>query len=144
MADSEAANYDISVIDVSPAGLDVTSKALVELSKSVAERIGTIHTTLNGLRVAWQGQAASDAEKVQNEWARVMTELFGTEEDPSLGVLPTLADGVGMAWGNFSVAEQGVTKIFTEFLTNLTATGSGDPEEVTDTNRTAVTMTFPY
>ncbi|MEU1306079.1 hypothetical protein, partial [Streptomyces shenzhenensis] len=30
-----------------------------------------------------------------------------------------------MAWGNFSVAEQGVTKIFTEFLTNLTATGSG-------------------
>ncbi|MFJ8599783.1 WXG100 family type VII secretion target [Streptomyces shenzhenensis] len=144
MADSEAANYDISVIDVSPAGLDVTSKALVELSKSVAERIGTIHTTLNGLRVAWQGQAASDAEKVQNEWARVMTELFGTEEDPSLGVLPTLADGVAMAWGNFSVAEQGVTKIFTEFLTNLTATGSGDPEEVTDTNRTAVTMTFPY
>ena len=144
MADSEAANYDISVIDASPAGLNVTSKSLVELSNSVAERIGTIHTTLNGLRVAWQGQAASDAEKVQNEWARVMTQLFGTEEDPSLGVLPTLADGVGMAWSNFSVAEQGVTKIFTEFLTNLTATGSGDPEEVTDTNRTAVTMTFPY
>ncbi|MDT0549353.1 MULTISPECIES: WXG100 family type VII secretion target [Streptomyces] len=144
MADSEAANYDISVIDVSPAGLNVTSKSLVELSNSVAERIGTIHTTLNGLRVAWQGQAASDAEKVQNEWTRVMTELFGTEENPSLGVLPALADGVGMAWGNFSVAEQGVTKIFTEFITNLTATGSGDPGEVTDTNRTAVTMTFPY
>ncbi|WP_326615434.1 WXG100 family type VII secretion target (plasmid) [Streptomyces scopuliridis] len=144
MADSEAANYDISVIDVSPAGMDVTAKALVALSLSVAERIGTIHTTLNGLRVAWQGQAATDAEKVQNEWTRVMTELFGTEEDPSLGVLPALADGVGMAWGNFSVAEQGVIKIFTEFITNLTATGGGDPEEVTDTNRTAVTMTFPY
>ncbi|MEU5030659.1 WXG100 family type VII secretion target [Streptomyces milbemycinicus] len=144
MADSEAANYDISVIDVSPAGLNVTSKSLVELSNSVAERIGTIHTTLNGLHVAWQGQAASDAEKVQNEWTRVMTGLFGTEENPSLGVLPALADGVGMAWGNFSVAEQGVTKIFTEFITNLTATGSGDPGEVTDTNRTAVTMTFPY
>ncbi|MFF2852333.1 hypothetical protein ACFVT5_39375 [Streptomyces sp. NPDC058001] len=145
MADSEAANYDLSVIDVSPAGMNVTSKTLVELSLSVAERIGTILTTLNGLRVGWQGQAASDAEKVQKEWTRVMTELFGTEEDPSLGVLPALADGVGMAWGNFSVAEQGVTKIFTEFIINLTGTGSGgDPEEVTDTNRTAVTMTFPY
>ncbi|MFJ6573535.1 hypothetical protein ACIQNU_39635 [Streptomyces sp. NPDC091292] len=144
MADSEAANYDLSVIDVSPAGMNVTSKTLVELSLAVAERIGTILTTLNGLRLAWQGQAAMDAEKVQNEWTRVMTELFGTEEDPSLGVLPALADGVGMAWGNFSVAEQGVTKIFTEFLTNLTGTGGGDPEEVTDTNRTAVTMTFPY
>ncbi|MDH6565084.1 hypothetical protein M2160_000105 [Streptomyces sp. SAI-117] len=144
MADSETANYDISVIDMSPVGLNVTSRSLVELSKSVAEHISTINTTLYGLRVAWQGQAASDAEEVQNEWTRVMTELFGTEEDPSRGVLPALADGVGMAWGNFSVAEQGVTKIFTEFLTNLTATGSGDPEEVTDTNRTAVTMTFPY
>ncbi|MDH6513825.1 hypothetical protein M2163_009202 [Streptomyces sp. SAI-135] len=144
MADSETADYDLSVIDVSPVGLNVTSRALVELSSSVADRISTIYTTLNGLRVAWQGQAASDAEEVQNEWTRVMTELFGTEEDPSRGVLPALADGVGMAWGNFSVAEQGVTKIFTEFLTNLTATGGGDPEEVTDTNRTAVTMTFPY
>lgn len=145
MADSEAANYDISVIDVSPAGMNATSKTLVELSLSVVERISTINTTLSGLRLAWQGQAATDAEKVQNEWTRVMRELFGTEEDPSLGVLPTLVDGVGMAWGNFSVAEQGVTKIFTEFITNLTATGGGgDPEEVTDTNRTAVTMTFPY
>lgn len=144
MADSEAANYDISVIDVSPAGMNATSKTLVELSLSVVERISTIQTSLSGLRLAWQGQAATDAEKVQNEWTRVMKELFGTEEDPSLGVLPTLADGVGMAWGNFSVAEQGVTKIFTEFITNLTATGGGDPQEVTDTNRTAVTMTFPY
>lgn len=145
MADSEGANYDTSVIDVSPMGMDTTSQALVKLALSVAERIGTIHTTLSGLHVAWQGQAASDADAVQAEWTRVMKELFGTEEEPALGVLPTLADGVGMASGNFTAAEDGITKIFTEFITNLTATGGGgDPEEVTDTNRTAVTMTFPY
>ncbi|MEV8332038.1 hypothetical protein [Streptomyces niveus] len=146
MADSEGANYDTSVIDVSPMGMDTTSKVLVKLALSVAEHIGTIHTALNGLQVAWQGQAASDADAVQTEWTRVMKELFGTEEEPALGVLPTLADGVGMASGNFTVAEDGITKIFTEFITNLTATGGGggDPAEVTDTNRTAVTMTFPY
>lgn len=147
MADNEGANYDISVIDVSPMGMDTTSKVLIKLALSVAEHIGTIHATLSGLRVAWQGRAASDAEVVQAEWTRVMKELFGTEEEPALGVLPTLADGVVMASGNFSLAEDGITKIFTEFITNLTATGGGgggDPAEVTDTNRTAVTMTFPY
>ncbi|MET9557235.1 hypothetical protein [Streptomyces sp. NPDC006645] len=146
MADSDSANYDTSVIDVSPMGMHTTSQALVKLALSVVERIETVQTTLSGLRLAWQGQAASDAEVVQAEWTRVMTELFGTVEDPTLGVLPTLADGVGMASGNFTAAEDGITQIFAEFITNLTGTGGGggDPEEVTDTNRTAVTMTFPY
>ncbi|RDD83932.1 WXG100 family type VII secretion target [Streptomyces parvulus] len=147
MADSESANYDISVIDVSPMGMDTTATALFNLAKDLVDSIGTINSTLSGLRVAWQGRAASDAEEVQTEWTRVMTETFGTEEDPSLGVLPTLADGVGMASGNFSVAEVGITQLFKEFTTNLTDTGEGgggDPAPVTDTNRTAVTMTFPY
>ncbi|WP_409055175.1 WXG100 family type VII secretion target [Streptomyces sp. SYP-A7185] len=146
MADHGTTDYDLSVIDVSPGGMTSTSKQLADLALVVSERIGAINTTLGGLRVAWQGKAASDAEELSKEWTRVMTALFGTVENPLLGVLPTLADGLGMASGNFSVAEVGVTNLFKEFLANQSAEGDpgAAPEEITDTNRTAVTMTFPY
>ncbi|MFE7184279.1 WXG100 family type VII secretion target [Streptomyces erythrochromogenes] len=150
MADSGRADYDVSVIDVSPKGMRTTATQLKALALDVSESLGLINTTLGGLRIAWQGRAASDADEVTREWLRVITELFGTEEHPDKGVLPTLADGLGMASGNFSKAEDGIAKLFTDFRNALTSGGGeGDPpkdtppEEVTDTNKTAVTMTFP-
>ncbi|MET8678635.1 hypothetical protein ABZW18_13910 [Streptomyces sp. NPDC004647] len=149
MADSGQADYDVSVIDVSPSGMKTTATQLTDLALDVSESLGNINTTLSGLRIVWQGKAASDADEVAQEWLRVITELFGTKEDPSKGVLPTLADGVGMASGNFSKAEDGVAKLFTDFRNALTSGGGESdppkdtpPEEVTDTNKTAVTMTF--
>jgi hypothetical protein len=103
------------------------------------------------LRVAWQGKAATDAEDLNHEWIRVMTELFGTKDDPKQGVLPTLADGVGMAAANFTLAEVGIKDLFTHFTDATSGSGGSDkppndndhPKAVTDTNQTAVTMTFP-
>jgi uncharacterized protein YukE len=141
MADS-GPDYDVSVITVSPSGLNTIATNLVGLGQAISDSLVTINNTLSGLRVAWQGQAASDAEDLNQNWMRVMTELFGTEDDPDKGVLPALADGVAMASGNFSVTEVGVTSLFKRF----TGTASDDdkrPDPVTDTNQTAVTMTFP-
>ncbi|WP_406002911.1 WXG100 family type VII secretion target [Streptomyces sp. NBC_00829] len=150
MADSGQADYDVSVIDVSPRGMNTTAAQVKNLAQDVSDSLGLISTTLGGLRIAWQGKAASEADEVAREWLRVITELFGTKEDPSKGVLPTLANGVGMASGNFSKAEDGIVRLFTDFRNALTSGGGeGDPpkdtppEEVTDTNKTAVTMTFP-
>ncbi|WP_030880910.1 WXG100 family type VII secretion target [Streptomyces varsoviensis] len=89
------ADYDTSVISVSPSGLKTVGKELATLSGDVVKSLNTIHGALDGLKVSWQGKAASDADEVNEEWLRVMTELFGTKEDPHKGVLPALADGVG-------------------------------------------------
>ncbi|MEV0276659.1 hypothetical protein AB0I22_09805 [Streptomyces sp. NPDC050610] len=149
MGDSGKADYDTSVISVSPSGLKATGKELAALSADVVKSLNTIHTALDGLKVNWQGKAASDAEEVNQEWLRVMSELFGTKEDPHKGVLPALSDGVGMAAFNFSTAEDGVAEAFTKFREGLAEKTGGDdkpkdtpPEAVTDTNKTAVTMTF--
>ncbi|KOG85063.1 WXG100 family type VII secretion target [Streptomyces varsoviensis] len=143
------ADYDTSVISVSPSGLKTVGKELATLSGDVVKSLNTIHGALDGLKVSWQGKAASDADEVNEEWLRVMTELFGTKEDPHKGVLPALADGVGMAAYNFSTAEDGLADAFTKFREGLAEKTGGDdkpkdtpPEAVTDTNKTAVTMTF--
>ncbi|MFE7114985.1 WXG100 family type VII secretion target [Streptomyces sp. NPDC057654] len=148
MGDTGKADYDTSVISVSPSGLKTVGKELAGLSKDVVTSLNKIHTTLDGLKVSWQGKAASDADEVNEEWMRVMKELFGTKEDPHKGVLPALADGVGMAAFNFSTAEDGVAEAFTKFREGLTSKSGDDkpkdtpPDAVTDTNKTAVTMTF--
>jgi uncharacterized protein YukE len=151
MADNDKADYDTSVIAVSPLNMQTTGGQLSKLAQDVADSLTTINTQLASLKVAWQGKSAADADEVAQDWLRVITELFGTEEEPSKGVLPALADGVHMSWANFSGTEDGIRKLFADFHTALSGSGSGDgedskdtPKEVTDTNQTAVTMTFPY
>lgn len=143
MADTGDANYDVSVIDVSPLGMNTTAGNLVDLGQTVSDSLLTINKVLSELRVAWQGEAASDADELNKEWLRVMTNLFGTVENPEKGVLPTLTDGVGMASANFSTAEVGITDLFKNFV-NTSDSDKDRPDPVTDTNQTAVTMTFPY
>lgn len=157
MSDSGETDYDASTINVSPLGMNTTAKSLNGLAQSVADSLGVINTQLAGLRVAWQGKAASDAEMVNKQWMAVMNDLFGTEDDPSKGVLSALAGGLDRASANFSKAERGVTGIFKEFHDGLQPEEDGDggsksdedayptdqPDDQTDTNNTAVTLKFP-
>ncbi|MCK1797056.1 WXG100 family type VII secretion target [Streptomyces sp. XM4193] len=153
MSDSET-DYNTSTINVSPVGMSATAKSLNTLSQTVADSLSTINTELSALRVAWQGQAATDAEAVNKQWMHVMTRLFGTEDEPGKGVLSALAGGLDRAAANFSKAERGVTSIFTDFHDGLQPEEDGDggskeeyptekPDNQTDTNNTAVTLTFP-
>ncbi|MBD0736462.1 WXG100 family type VII secretion target [Streptomyces sp. CBMA29] len=146
MADSGTADYDTSVLNISPTGLKSDAADLVTLSKTVLSSLTTIRGQLEGLHVAWQGQAASDADEVNRKWVSVMTELFGTEDDPHKGVLSALADGVGGAAYNYTTAEDGIADAFKQFRTALTSgdgkTSDNPPDAVTDPNKTAVTMEF--
>lgn len=149
MADSGRADYDVSVIDVSPRGMNTTATQLKNLAQDVADSLTRVKATLDGLRLTWEGRSAKEADEVAQDWVRVTTELFGTKDDPKQGVLNALADGVGMASGNFSKAEDAIAQAFSEFRQAL-APGDGKsdppkdtpPESVTDTNKTAITMTF--
>lgn len=150
MADDGTADYDTSSIKVSPTGMQTTGGDMTRLAQDVSDSLKVINTQLGQLKIAWQGKSSTDADEVSQDWMRVITELFGTEEDPSKGVLPALADGVHMSWSNYSATEDGIRKIFADFLDGLTSQSGDDsnnqdpPEAVTDTNKTAVTMTFPY
>ncbi|MFI9809520.1 WXG100 family type VII secretion target [Streptomyces sp. NPDC052301] len=148
MADHGKADYDVCVIDVSPSGMLTTATQLVDLAQDVEDSLGRIHKILDALQIAWQGRSATDAEEVNRDWVRVATELFGTKEDPKKGVLPTLISGLGSVATNFTTAEDAIAKAFSDFRNNL-APGSGGsetddtpPKSVTDTNKTAITMTF--
>ncbi|MER7413358.1 MULTISPECIES: WXG100 family type VII secretion target [Streptomyces] len=147
----ESVDYDTSVINVSPSGMKASAETLHTYSESVATGLKNIKTQLDSLQIAWQGDSAKAAEEVSNEWIRVISGLFGTEDEPDKGVLNALANGVSSAASNFTNAESGVTKAFNQFRSELSGGGDGGdedpkdtpPEEVTDTNKTAVTMTFP-
>ncbi|MCX4768734.1 WXG100 family type VII secretion target [Streptomyces sp. NBC_01260] len=150
MADNGKTDYDTSLLDASPQGMASSAKRLLDLSKEVSETTQAIGDRIFGLRLRWEGKAAADAQAVVDEWNRVMRELFGFKDDPKPAVLPTLADGVGSAEHNYSIAENGITGAFGKFHDALTGGGDGKdlkdtpPGAETDTNKTAITMTFPY
>ncbi|TXJ77328.1 WXG100 family type VII secretion target [Streptomyces lavendulae] len=143
-------DYDSSSLHVSPQGVASSAKNLVELSKEVADTTRAIGDRIFGLRLSWEGKAASEAQAVMDEWNRVMRELFGLKDENTPAVLPVLAGGVSDAEHNYSLVENGIKSGFDKFHDALTAGGSSDdhpkdkpPGEETDTNKTAITMTFP-
>ncbi|MFJ6662894.1 MULTISPECIES: WXG100 family type VII secretion target [unclassified Streptomyces] len=143
-------DYDSSSLQVSPQGVASSAKNLVELSKEVADTTRAIGDRIFGLRLRWEGKAASEAQAVMDEWNRVMRELFGLKDENTPAVLPVLAGGVSDAEHNYSLVENGIKSGFDKFHDALTAGGSSDdhpkdkpPGEETDTNKTAITMTFP-
>ncbi|MCS0603527.1 WXG100 family type VII secretion target [Streptomyces sp. LP11] len=149
MAASGEIDYDSSTFKVSPQGMDSSARKLVELSKEVSKTSQAIGDRIFGLRLRWEGKAASDAQAVVDEWNRVMRELFGFKDDDTPAVLPVLAGGVSDAEHNYSLVENGIKSGFDKFHDALTAGGGDDapkdtpPDEETDTNKTAITMTFP-
>jgi len=150
MAANGEADYDSSSLKISPQGMASSAEKLAELSKEVSETTKAIGDRIFGLRLRWEGKAASDAQAVVDEWNRVMRELFGLKDDDTPAVLPVLAGGVSDAEHNYSLTENGIKEGFDKFHDALTGGGDGEdpkdtpPAEETDTNKTAITMTFPH
>jgi uncharacterized protein YukE len=150
MAEPESPDYDTSVIDVSPSGMNTKSKELQHLREQVMACLNTINTSQAELKLTWQGKAAQDQQDVTDRWARVTTDLFGTDDEPGKGVLSALADGVSSASGNFTKAENGIYEIFLAFKNQLASDDGEDqppsddpsPDEL-DKNNTFVTADYP-
>ncbi|QFG21554.1 WXG100 family type VII secretion target [Actinomadura sp. WMMB 499] len=157
MADSGTTDYDsVEKVAVGPTGLQNTAKRLLALAQEIADSLGRVQTTLNGLTAdGWNGFGRQEAEDFNRRWLAVMKELFGTEADPSTGVLNAIASGVGVAGENYGKAESGLADIWSKFASSLPtaeelANGDGTdeepsdekPKDVLDTNKTAITADY--
>lgn len=164
-------DYDSAKLRAAPNGLGMYAKQLGWLSGQVATQMNIIDKTLSNLRLSWQGESADKQKALSDEWEKVFRQFFGTEDDPSEGVLNAMADGLMKAASNFAAAEQHVVQLFTEFHDGMVvgdhpddksaaigamaspnpeadyqkiqdAMGDG-PEDDMDTDHSAVTMDYP-
>lgn len=144
---SNNADYDTVSLSVEPDKLKTIADNLTADAKDVSASVLNIANTLSDLQLGWNGQSAQEADDFSKQWEAVMTELFGTDNDPSKGVLNAIVDGLLTARGGFSKTEQALVQMFSKFKEQLQAGGSGDtptsaPPSMNDTNMTAITETF--
>jgi hypothetical protein len=131
MAGSVLADYNTANISISPLALNATVLAinggpptqLGGLLGDLCDNLETIATTLSNLELSWVGDSASEAQDFNDRYQEACDELFGTQADPSLGVLPRLVAGLYGALSNYSASEDYVVKMFTSF--QAASSGSG-------------------
>jgi uncharacterized protein YukE len=144
---SNHADYDTASLFVEPDQLKTIADNLTANASDVATSTLNITNTLSDLQLGWAGQSAQEANDIANRWDAVMNELFGTEDDPSTGVLNAIVDGLMTARDGFSKTEDALAKLFSQFRDQLTAGGAGStppqaPPNMDDITMTAITETW--
>ncbi|MFG2041281.1 WXG100 family type VII secretion target [Dactylosporangium sp. NPDC048998] len=110
------------VIRVDPDGMFVTmNQALVLYGQGVADSIKRIIDIWNNLKLGWVGDTADEAKAFNDAWATAMINLFGTDENPDVGILTHIADAVILASINYGEAEDSVNKMFQQMSTSMIA-----------------------
>lgn len=126
------ANYDSTVMRVDPGDLYDAQNTIKLAYININDYLGEINKALDFLYLAWTGPgAAAEMKDFTERWNDAMTQLFGTTENPELGVLNILAGGVYAASTGYAGVE---TKICHDFLQFRDALGgAGDlPKNATD------------
>jgi uncharacterized protein YukE len=72
---------------------------------------GTVQTW-NNLKVGWVGTSADEAQAFNDQWTRAVNSLFGSQADPTSGVLQKIANGTVLASINYGEAEDTVVNNF--------------------------------
>ncbi|MFB9835735.1 hypothetical protein [Actinoallomurus acaciae] len=146
MAESLADYDSVQTFIVSPRDILVHARNIEAYSQSIADSLGTIVDTLQGLNLGWAGKTAEEANDFGDRWTAVAKELFGTHDHPEKGALNIVLDGVYIVASLFAGAEQGLKDFFTNMTTALADTSgggdSGHPDSITDPTVTAVTETW--
>lgn len=118
------AAYDAVTMSIEPGAINFAADGIKDLVQGVVSALNTIGTTLSGLQLSWNGDAAGEAQDFANQWMNAMTGLFGSEGDPKSGVMNQVIIAMLTATGNYSACEESVSKMFMEFAGSM-LTGSG-------------------
>jgi len=124
---SEPSNYDSTsmVIKVDPTALwGLSQSNLPNDADVVAFAIGNIQSIWQELTLGWAGTTADEAQDFNTRWNTAISALFGSQTDPTSGVLSKIADAVGTASLNYAETESTITTMFTSFSSSLNS-GSG-------------------
>jgi len=143
---SEPSNYDSTslVIKVDPTALwSLSQSDLPNDADVVASAIGSIQTTWQGLALGWAGTTADEAQDFNTRWNAAIAALFGTQADPSSGVLSKIADAVGTASLNYAATESTVTTMFTSFSSSLNSSSGTQSPPARSNNDGPITENTP-
>lgn len=119
-------NYNSTVIVVRSQDMKTASEALITACVNINSYLGDIIRSLSYLQLDWTGsQSAAEMQQWADRWTDAMTQLFGTEADPSLGILNVLASGVAGAAQNYAQTESNIKFMFKHFEQALQTAGTG-------------------
>jgi len=103
--------------------------SISDASDHIMDTLTVINNVLNGMPVSlpWTGPSASAANDAANEWSSMMTALYGTEGDPSSGILNVLSGGLTEAAQNYASNDYAITYMFNVFWNSI----NGNPQSYT-------------
>lgn len=146
MPDSPADYDSTQTFFVWPSDILVHAENIRLDSQSIADCLGTIVNTLQGLNLGWAGTTAQEAKDFGDRWTAVAEELFGTKDNPQSGALNIVLDGVYTVGALFAGAEAGLRDFFNNMTAAIEGGGGGDTgaghTSITDPTTTAVTETW--
>jgi uncharacterized protein YukE len=120
------ASYDAVSIKVAPAQLRNSSVNIETWVIDIFNEIESISSALSKLHAGWDGTSAAEAQDFSNQWTAAMTQLYGSADGSSAGLLSLVASGLLAAAGNYSAADTALTTMFGSLSTQLSAASSGD------------------
>jgi uncharacterized protein YukE len=109
----------------------------------IADAISSIVQTWNGLALGWAGATAAEAQDFSDRWTEAVRRLFGTKDDPTLGVLPKMASGVAMASINYGEAEATIEEMFLTLYSSLAGPSDSPVPPTRDQDQGPVTENAP-
>jgi hypothetical protein len=114
------------VVKVNPDHLFFMAESVMpEYALEVADSVNRIIDVWNGLKLGWVGGTADEAQAFNDAWSAAVSKLFGTQDDPTTGILHQIGRSVALASMNYGEAESVVTKMFRDMSNALGQSASG-------------------
>jgi WXG100 family type VII secretion target len=124
--DSLTTTYDDQTLTIEPGSLNFAADAIHDAAQAVQDSLGNISSALANLALSWTGDAADSAQDFATQWTAAMAGLYGTEGNPSAGVINQVTTALVTAAANYSSAESTITNMFTTLSSQLGTAPSGD------------------
>ncbi|MFJ6199224.1 hypothetical protein [Micromonospora sp. NPDC092111] len=82
----------------------------------LVDALDKISNALDSIRLNWAGASQKEAQDINDRWQACARSLFGTKQQPELGVLNRIAGGVQGAALNMSVAESHIVELWQKYV----------------------------
>ena len=109
--------------DAAPSVDPETMSSYINLLTSQAEELGSllenVNSTLCALRLGWAGSTADEARRLDDDWADVMTRLYGARLSPQDGVVNVIVGGLVEVADDYGQTAQQLQELWQRFYDHL-------------------------
>jgi len=144
------ADYDAATLSVDPETMNNYINVLTSQAEDVGNLLESVNSTLSALQLGWAGTTADEVQQINDSWTTVMTELFGTQDNPQEGVINVILGGLLQVAAGYSQTEQALAQMWQQFYNQLlsasqsppASTPSSAPANINNPNDSAVIEDF--